>query len=59
VYPAAQIPLAVKLKRPPAFVIEVNREPSALNSQVTDITLTGSAAEVLHRLDEAMSKLME
>jgi NAD-dependent deacetylase len=57
VYPAAQIPLAVKLKRPPAVVIEVNREPSALQTQVTDIMLTGSAAEIMARLDEAVREI--
>jgi NAD-dependent deacetylase len=52
VFPAAQIPITVKLKHPPAKVIEVNREPSALHNRVTDVMVMGSAAEI-------MSKLME
>jgi NAD-dependent deacetylase len=54
VYPAAQIPLAVKMRYPPAQVIEVNREPSALHNQVTDILLLGSAGEILEQLTEAV-----
>ncbi|MEJ2716238.1 MAG: NAD-dependent deacylase [Deltaproteobacteria bacterium] len=50
VFPAAQIPLSVKLKSPPATVVEVNREPSALHQQVTDILLLGSAGEILQKL---------
>jgi NAD-dependent deacetylase len=54
VYPAAQIPLSVKLRYPPAQVIEINREPSALHKQVTDILLLGSAGEIVHRLAETV-----
>ncbi|MCX5862977.1 MAG: NAD-dependent deacylase [Desulfomonile sp.] len=54
VYPAAQIPLSVKLKYPPATVIEVNREPSALHHQITDILILGSAGEILSRLLDAL-----
>lgn len=54
VYPAAQIPMSVKLKKPPALVIEVNREPSALHQQVTDILMLGSAGEMLSQLLNAL-----
>jgi NAD-dependent deacetylase len=54
VYPAAQIPLSVKLKHPPAVVVEVNREPSSLHDQVTDILMIGSAGDILSRLLEAL-----
>jgi NAD-dependent deacetylase len=47
VYPAAQIPITVKLKHPAATVIEINMEPSALQEQVTDILALGSAGEIL------------
>jgi NAD-dependent deacetylase len=50
VYPAAQIPQAVKYKNPPALVIEVNREPSALQQMVTDILIVGSAGEIMERI---------
>jgi NAD-dependent protein deacetylase/lipoamidase len=56
VFPAAQIPLSVKLKYPPAKVIEVNREPSALHGQVTDIMLEGGAGDTLSMLLEAVEK---
>jgi len=60
VYPAAQIPVTAKLKFPPAQVVEINREPSALRSQVTDILLLGSAGEVLTKLMDAVeSKVRE
>jgi NAD-dependent deacetylase len=54
VYPAAQIPLSMKLKYPPATVIEVNREPSALHAQVSDILMVGSAGAILSRLMDAL-----
>jgi NAD-dependent deacetylase len=54
VYPAAQIPLAVKLKHPPATVVEINREPSELHRTVTDILLLGSAGEIMTRLMECV-----
>jgi len=50
VFPAAQIPLSVKLKYPPATVVEINREPSAMHDQVTDILLLGSAGEILTKV---------
>jgi NAD-dependent deacetylase len=56
VFPAAQIPLNVKLKSPPATVIEVNREPSALHEQVADILILGSAGEILTKIVEAVGK---
>lgn len=52
VYPAAQIPLAVKLKYPPATVVEINKEPSALHQQVSDHLLLGGAGEIMSRLME-------
>lgn len=58
VYPAAQIPLSMKLKYPPATVIEVNREPSALHTQVTDILMLGSAGAILSRLMDALEARM-
>ncbi len=54
VFPAGQIPLSVKMKNPPASVIEVNRDPSALHHQVTDILLLGSASEILTKLVESV-----
>jgi NAD-dependent deacetylase len=50
VFPAAQIPLSVKFKSPPATVVEVNRDPSAMHEQVTDILLLGSAGDIMNRL---------
>lgn len=50
VFPAAQIPVAVKLKHPPATVVEINMEPSALHRQVSDILLLGSAGEIMERI---------
>ncbi|MCL5124859.1 MAG: NAD-dependent deacylase [Deltaproteobacteria bacterium] len=50
VFPAAQIPIAVKIKAPPATVIEINREPSALHEQVSDMLLIGSASEIMTKI---------
>jgi len=50
VFPAAQIPISVKMKYPPATVVEINREPSALHEQVTDMLLLGSAGEILTKV---------
>lgn len=52
VYPAAEIPMTVKLKEPPATVIEINREPSALSRNVSDILLLGSAGQIVSKLLE-------
>lgn len=57
VYPAASIPVAVKVKNPPALVVEINREPSALHGQVTDILLLGSASEILTKIVDALEVL--
>jgi NAD-dependent deacetylase len=54
VFPAAQIPLSVKLKYPPAIVVEINREPSAMHEQVTDTLLLGSAGDILTRITDAL-----
>ncbi len=54
VYPAAQIPISVKLKNPPATVIEINREPSEMYEQVSDIMLLGSASDILGRILNAV-----
>jgi NAD-dependent deacetylase len=59
VFPAAQIPMAVKLKHPPATVIEVNREASALHQQVTDTLILGSAGEIMAKLLRALEERME
>jgi NAD-dependent deacetylase len=56
VFPAAQIPLSVKLKYPPATVVEVNREPSAMYEQVSDVLLLGSAGEILSKLMDALER---
>jgi len=56
VFPAAQIPLAVKLKKPPATVVEVNREPSALHQQVTDFLLVGGAGDIMTQLMEQVEQ---
>ncbi len=54
VYPAAQIPLTVKMKYPPATVIEINMEPSAMHKQVSDILMLGSAGAILKRIEVAL-----
>jgi len=54
VFPAAQIPISVKMKYPPATVVEINREPSALHEQVTDMLLLGSAGEILTKVMECI-----
>ena len=59
VYPAAQIPISVKNKETPATVVEINREPSALQRQVTDILLLGSAGEIMTRLLDALKDEMK
>ncbi len=59
VYPAAQIPITVKAKQPPALVVEVNREPSALHRQVTDILIPGSSGEILAKLMDALEAEIE
>jgi NAD-dependent deacetylase len=56
VFPAAQIPISVKMKHPPAVVIEVNREPSAMRQQVTDILLLGSAGKIMSSIAEGLGK---
>ncbi|MEW6351325.1 MAG: NAD-dependent deacylase [Thermodesulfobacteriota bacterium] len=56
VYPAAQIPLAVKSKASPATVIEVNRDPSALHAHVSDILMLGSASQILSDLVKAVEE---
>jgi NAD-dependent deacetylase len=58
VFPAAQIPLSVKLKHPPAVVVEINREPSAMREQVTDTLLMGSAGEILTGILDALETRM-
>lgn len=52
VYPAAEIPMTVKLKDPPATVIEINREPSALAGSVSDILILGSAGQIVAKMLE-------
>jgi NAD-dependent deacetylase len=54
VYPAAQIPISVKLKNPPATVVEINREPSEMCNQVSDLLLVGSASDILGRILNAV-----
>lgn len=54
VFPAAQIPLTVKLKYPAATVVEINREPSAMHERVSDILVLGSAGQILSRLLEVV-----
>jgi NAD-dependent deacetylase len=54
VFPAAQIPLSAKAKNPTAYVVEVNREPSALHQQVADVLLLGGAGDIMERLLEAV-----
>jgi NAD-dependent deacetylase len=56
VFPAAQIPISVRVKTPPAKVIEINREPSALRDQVTDILFLGSASEIMKRLIDRLEE---
>jgi NAD-dependent deacetylase len=56
VYPAAEIPVTVKAKQPPAVVIEVNLEPSSLCRRVTDMLLLGSSSEILSKLMEGVEK---
>ena len=47
------------MRYPPAQVIEVNREPSALHNQVTDVLLLGSAGDILNQLLEAIEVRVE
>jgi hypothetical protein len=42
------------MKYPPATVVEINREPSALHEQVTDMLLLGSAGEILTKVMECI-----
>ncbi|MFH0960064.1 MAG: NAD-dependent deacylase [Pseudomonadota bacterium] len=58
VFPAAQIPIAVRTKNPPATVIEINREPSALHDQVTDILFLGSASEIMKSLIDRLEEVL-
>jgi len=46
----------VRVKNPPAKVIEINREPSALRDQVTDILFLGSASEIMKRLIDRLEE---
>ncbi len=55
VFPAAEIPIVAKSKSPSATIIEINREPSALHTQVTDLLLLGSAGEILSKIDELIN----
>lgn len=57
VFPAAQIPIVAKMKTPPATIIEINREPSALHSQVTDLLVLGSAGEILTKIDALLNQV--
>ncbi len=54
VFPAAQIPLTMKCKNPPATVIEINMEPSAMHEQVSDMLLLGSAGEIMTRVMQCL-----
>jgi NAD-dependent deacetylase len=56
VFPAAQIPISVKMKHPPAVVIEVNKEPSSMRRQVTDILLLGGAGKIMSGIAEGLEK---
>jgi NAD-dependent deacetylase len=58
VYPAAQIPISVKLRYPPATVLEINREPSALHRQVADVLLLGSAGEILSKIADRVESVI-
>lgn len=55
VFPAAEIPIRAKMKSPSATVIEINREPSALHTQVTDLLLLGSAGEILSEIQTILN----
>lgn len=55
VFPAAEIPIIAKMKSPSATVIEINREPSALHSQVTDLLMLGSAGEILSEIESLLN----
>ncbi|MCA9774628.1 MAG: NAD-dependent deacylase [Myxococcales bacterium] len=48
VYPAGELPILAK--RAGARVIEINREPTPLTGEVADVTLLGSASDILPRL---------
>lgn len=56
VFPAADIPIVAKMKSPSATIIEINREPSALHSQVTDLLLLGSAGEILSEIESLLNQ---
>ncbi len=55
VFPAAEIPIAAKMKSPSATIIEINMEPSALTGQLTDLLLLGSAGDILTRIDSMLN----
>ena len=59
VYPAAQIPITVKMRNPSATIVEVNREASALNREVTDLLLLGSAGEIMTKIVDALETLIK
>lgn len=58
VFPAAQIPIAVKMKYPAATVVEINMEPSAMHEQVTDVLLVGSAGRILTEIMDCVDSLV-
>ncbi len=59
VFPAAQIPITVKMKYPAATVVEINMEPSTMHEKVTDILALGSAGQILSDLMECVESLVE
>jgi NAD-dependent deacetylase len=53
IYPAAQIPIEAKWAG--ARIVEVNVEPSSYTSEITDIFLQGSAANILQKLEKKIT----
>ena len=59
VFPAAQIPIAVKMKYPAATVVEINMEPSAMHEKVTDYLALGSAGQILTDIMKNLESLVK
>lgn len=59
VFPAAQIPISVKMKYPAATVIEINMEASAMHEQVTDVLVIGSAGKILTDIMDRVDSLVQ
>jgi len=55
VEPAASLPVIAKHSG--AFIIEVNPEPTPLTHRISDVTLLGSAGEVMEQMASMVQRL--